>query len=129
LAPLKGEKEYGKEEEGGEGAAGREAEGGAPATSHSAPSAGARVILPLESRARLVAKSLAMYEDWYDLDGGALPAPFFDMMARAAAGGKEKKDAGAAVTSEDAKEEDNEVSGRGNGGSATTTHFKDFVEV
>jgi len=41
------------------------------------------VRLPLESRVRLIAKSLAMYEDWYDLDGGALPKPFFDMMARA----------------------------------------------
>ena len=34
-------------------------------------------------RARLVANALLMYADWYDLDGGALPAAFPDLLGAA----------------------------------------------
>ena len=36
--------------------------------------------LGLEARARLIAKGLIIFRDWYDLDGGALPPDFFSMM-------------------------------------------------
>ena len=35
---------------------------------------------PRRDRARLVAHALLMYSDWYDLDGGALPDAFFDLL-------------------------------------------------
>ena len=34
----------------------------------------------LSLRSRVVAHALLMYSDWYDLDGGALPGAFFDLL-------------------------------------------------
>ncbi len=39
--------------------------------------AGGGALLPLQDRIRLIARSLLIYSDWYDLEGGALPEAFF----------------------------------------------------
>ena len=65
------------------GGGGGGGEGAAAAAAAAAAASTDPPLLPLQSRARLIAKALLIYEDWYDLEkttrGTAMPSAFFEL--------------------------------------------------